>query len=104
MNALDFAANDELNEVSRGSCAPIGDGSAAAILVSADFARRHAGGKPVTVAASVLASGAPAARRAASVVTRAAERAYRMAGVAPEDVDVAEVHDASAPAEVFLYE
>lgn len=85
-------------------CSPIGDGAAAAILVSADFARRHGGAKPVTVAASVLASGAPAARRAASVVTRAAERAYRMAGVGPEDLDVAEVHDASAPAEVFLYE
>ena len=85
-------------------CSPIGDGAAAAILVSADFARRPAGAKPVTVAASVLASGAPAARRAAPVVTRAAERAYRMAGVGPEDLDVAEVHDASAPAEVFLYE
>ena len=85
-------------------CSPIGDGAAAAILVSADFARRHEGAKPVTVAASVLASGAPAARRAAGVVTRAAERAYRMAGVGPEDLDVAEVHDASAPAEVFLYE
>jgi acetyl-CoA acetyltransferase len=85
-------------------CSPIGDGAAAAILVSADFARRHAGARPVTVAASVLASGAPAAGRAAAVVTRAAERAYRMAGVGPEDLDVAEVHDASAPAEIFIYE
>lgn len=85
-------------------CSPIGDGAAAAILVSADFARRHGGAKPVTVAASVLASGAPEAGRAAGVVTRAAERAYRMAGVGPDDLDVAEVHDASAPAEVFLYE
>jgi acetyl-CoA acetyltransferase len=85
-------------------CSPIGDGAAAAILVSADFARSHVGAKPITVAASVLASGAPASGRNAPVVARAAERAYHMAGVGPEDLDLAEVHDASAPAEIFLYE
>ena len=85
-------------------CSPVGDGAAAAILVSAAFTRRRAGGWPVTVAASVLSSGAPAARRQAAVVSRASERAYRMAGLGPEDVDVAEVHDASAPAEIFIYE
>jgi acetyl-CoA acetyltransferase len=85
-------------------CSPIGDGAAAAILVSAEFARQHGTSRPVTVAASVLASGAPAMGRDASVVTRAAERAYWMAGVGPDDFDLAEVHDASAPAEIFLYE
>jgi acetyl-CoA acetyltransferase len=85
-------------------CSPIGDGAAAAILVSADFARRRAGARPVTVAASVLGSGAPAARRDTGVVTGTSGRAYRMAGIGPEDVDVAEVHDASAPAEIFIYE
>jgi acetyl-CoA acetyltransferase len=85
-------------------CSPIGDGAAAAILVSADFARRHPGARPITVTASVLASGTPAAGRDTAVVTRAADRAYRMAGVGPEDFDLAEVHDASAPAEIFLYE
>jgi acetyl-CoA acetyltransferase len=85
-------------------CSPIGDGAAAAIVVSADFARRHGGAKPVTVAASVLASGTPAVGRDTAVVTRAAARAYGMAGVGPEDLDLAEIHDASAPAEIFLYE
>ena len=34
----------------------------------------------------------------------AADRAYDMAGVSPEDVDVAEVHDASAYAEIVQVE
>jgi acetyl-CoA acetyltransferase len=85
-------------------CSPIGDGAAAAVLCSADLARRLGATRPVTVRASVLASGAPAAGRDATVVERAARRAYEMAGVGPGELDLAEVHDASAPAEVFLYE
>lgn len=85
-------------------CSPIGDGAAAAVLVSAEFARRHPGARPVTVAASVLASGAPVASRDAAVATRASRRAYDAAGIGPDDLDLAEVHDASAPAEIFLYE
>ena len=85
-------------------CSPIGDGAAAAILCSADFARRLAGARPVTVRGSVLASGAPAAGREEAVVARAARRAYEMAGIGPEELDIAEVHDASAPAEIFIYE
>jgi len=85
-------------------CSPIGDGAAAAILCSAAFAPRFADARPVTVRASVLASGTPRMGRASSVVARAAQRAYEMGGVGPEEIDVAEVHDASAPAEIFLYE
>jgi acetyl-CoA acyltransferase len=85
-------------------CSPIGDGAAAAILCSADVARRLAGARPVTVRASVLASGAPVASRDAAVVARAARRAYEMAGIGPDELDMAEVHDASAPAEIFIYE
>lgn len=85
-------------------CSPIGDGAAVAILCSTEFARRYADRKPVTVVASVLASGAPPAGRQGGIVERAVRRAYEMAGVGPEDIDVAEVHDASASAEIFLYE
>lgn len=85
-------------------CSPIGDGAAAAILCSEEFARRVSRGNAVTVLASVLASGTPLDRREAGIVARAARQAYEMAGLGPQDIDIAEVHDASAPAEIFLYE
>jgi len=40
----------------------------------------------------------------ADVVRRAAASAYERAGIGPADVDVAEVHDAAAPAELLLGE
>jgi len=38
------------------------------------------------------------------ITTRAAKRAYEKASIGPEEVDVAEVHDGMAPAELRLYE
>ena len=38
------------------------------------------------------------------VTERAARRAYERAGLGPEDVDVVEVHDAAAPAELIVSE
>ncbi len=84
-------------------CSPIGDGAAAAILVSADKARQFTS-KPVFVRASALGSGFDRAPGEPGVTETVAKRAYDMAGVGPEDLNVLEVHDASAPAELVLYE
>ncbi len=84
-------------------CSPIGDGAAAAILCSADMARQFTT-KPVFVRASVLASGADRAPNEPNITERTARRAYEMAGIGPEDLDVCEVHDATAPAELMIYE
>lgn len=84
-------------------CSPIGDGAAAAILCSADIARQFTA-RPVYVRASVLASGADRAPGDPNITERTARRAYEMAGIGPEDLDVCEVHDASAPAELIIYE
>jgi acetyl-CoA acetyltransferase len=84
-------------------CSPIGDGAAAVILTSAENASRFTS-KPVYVRASVLASGADPEPGKPGITTRAARKAYEMAGVGPEDIHVAEVHDASAPAELVIYE
>ena len=84
-------------------CSPIGDGAAAVILTSAENASRFTS-KPVLVRASVLASGADPEPGKPGITTRAARKAYEMAGIGPEDIHVAEVHDASAPAELVIYE
>jgi acetyl-CoA acyltransferase len=86
-------------------CSPISDGAAAVILASADGKDRLASTGP-RVLASVLLSGNahdPAVPASGST-GRAAAKAYEMAGVGPEDLDFAEVHDASAPAELMIYE
>ena len=84
-------------------CSPLGDGAAAALLVSEEFARRK-GLKGPQVAASVLVSGRGDNRSMEPSTKRAAMKAYDMAGIGPEDVNVAEVHDAVAPAEISIYE
>jgi acetyl-CoA acetyltransferase len=84
-------------------CSPIGDGAAALVLCSEEKARQLTT-KPVWVTASVLSSGKDRQPGEPGVTTRVARRAYEMAGVGPEDVDVIELHDASAPAELMEYE
>lgn len=89
-------------------CCPTGDGAAAAVLASAERARRL-GGKPVKVLASVLTSDPWSERDLAlpdvNTLTRnAAREAYEKAGVGPEDLDLVELHDCFATAELLHYE
>src|SRR5205807_10267492 len=82
-------------------CSPISDGAAAAVLASEEALSR--GGVRVRVLASAVRS-ADLASPGLGVTARAAEAAYEMAGLGPEDVEVAEVHDAAASAELVIYE
>jgi acetyl-CoA acetyltransferase len=84
-------------------CSPIGDGAAAAILVSEEKAKQFTT-KPVWVRGSALVSGSDHRAEDGSTSSRAAERAFEMAGMTPQDVNVMELHDATAPAELLLYE
>jgi len=91
-------------------CAPIGDGGAAAVLASSEGLerlRRNAAsdGRPqVKVLASVLRSGTGRETGRPKSAVAAAAAAYEAAGVGPQDLDCAEIHDATAPAELFIYE
>lgn len=82
-------------------CAPISDGAAAVIVASPDWARAHGLDGP-EIAASVLRTDSFATQGSQSA--EVARRAYAAAGIVPSDIDVAEVHDATAAGELFEYE
>ncbi len=84
-------------------CSPIGDGAAALILCSEEKARQLTT-KPVWVTASILGSGKDRAPGEPGVTTRMVNKAYAAASIGPDDIDVIELHDASAPAELMEYE
>jgi acetyl-CoA acetyltransferase len=85
-------------------CSPIGDGAAAAVLMSEKAAARFGPSHPVQIRASVLLSGRDRNPDEPGAVERAAEKAYEISGIGPADIDVIEVHDAAAPAELIAYE
>ncbi|SLN71039.1 thiolase family protein [Oceanibacterium hippocampi] len=84
-------------------CSPLTDG-AAAFLVCSENAGKTFGLPLVEVAASVVRSGMPQRGTADPVLARASARAFEEASIGPEDVDLAEVHDASAVAEMIAIE
>ena len=88
-------------------CSPIGDGGAATVLASDDGLRRlldRAGRRRVKVLASVVRSGTGIATGRPKSAVATARAAYEMAGLGPDDLNCAEIHDATAPAELFIYE
>lgn len=85
---------------------PNGDGAAVAILCSGEKARKYTS-KPIKIAASVMGGGtyqSPRETPAPELTTRAARKAYEIAGVGPDDINVAEVHDCSTIMELLEYE
>jgi acetyl-CoA acyltransferase len=87
--------------LTRAMCGGVVDGAACVVLVSPDFARKRGLSQTSRVVASGLVSGLPEGDESGNATARAGQAAYRQAGVDPKDVAVAEVHDASAPQELF---
>ncbi|MGH9025585.1 MAG: thiolase family protein [Acidimicrobiia bacterium] len=93
-------------------CCPTGDGAAAAVLVSeeklktlSDDQRKRA----VRISASVLSSDPWTERDQVqpdvnTLTRRAADDAYEAAGVDPQDLDLVELHDCFATAELIHYD
>lgn len=83
-------------------CSPVSDGAAAVLVCSKDALARFDAKRAVKILACVLVSGTNRALDdvGRSGIFRASRQAYELAGVGPEDIDVAEVHDASAYAEI----
>jgi acetyl-CoA C-acetyltransferase len=79
-------------------CSGIGDGAAALLLAPKDLARRYSD-SPIEVAASTVASDTLSLYQRPDITTfqaskRASDRAYKMAGIRPEGINLLEVHDA----------
>ncbi|MEK9706871.1 MAG: thiolase family protein [Alphaproteobacteria bacterium] len=108
----DFSVDDVLNDrliswpLTRAMCAPLSDGAGALLLCNDEALDRFDKMRAVKVLASSLVSSSNRDPNDFDhhLGKMAADRAYEMAGVGPEDVDVAEVHDASAYAEIVQVE
>jgi len=90
-------------------CCPTGDGAAAAILVSGDKAKQFTNAKPVKMACSILTSDPYTPRDLTmpdvnTLTKNAAKLAYEKAGIGPKDLDLVELHDCFATAELLHYE
>lgn len=93
--------------LTRSMCAPIGDGAAGAILCSEDYLRgldKNVRERAIKIRASVLTGGKYRDINEPSLSRVAADKAYVMANVRPEDIDVAEVHDATSFCEIYQME
>lgn len=87
-----------------GMCSPIGDGAAAAVIVSEKMAKQLGGSRTIKVRASVLKSGWDYEDGQPGVTETVAKETYDLASIGPDELDVVELHDASAPAELMYYE
>ncbi|MFP5461139.1 MAG: lipid-transfer protein [Gammaproteobacteria bacterium] len=98
--------------LTRLQCCPPACGAAAAVLCSADFARRHGLDTRVTVAAQAMTTDTAASFDSGDMrglvgcemAREAAARVYEEAGIGPEDLDVVELHDCFTASELLSYE
>jgi len=89
-------------------CSPITDGAACVILAPLDRAREFTD-TPILVAGTGQASDTISLHdrqtlTGIAATNKAAELAYKMAGVGPNDIDLAEVHDCFTIAEIMAIE
>jgi acetyl-CoA C-acetyltransferase len=85
-------------------CCPVTDGAAAVVVATPELTKRHAS-PAVRIAGSALVSSSPRAIDYDDLTqhkgtVEAARQAYEAAGIGPDDIDVAELHDCFSIAEI----
>jgi acetyl-CoA acetyltransferase len=93
--------------LTRSMCSPIGDGAAAALLCSSSVLATlpaRVRERAVRVRSAAMTGGKYRALDEPGLSRLAAQRAYAAAGVGPQDVDLAEVHDATSFCELYQCE
>ena len=98
--------------LTRYQCCPPTCGAAAAIVCSAEFAKKHKLDMRVVIAAQAMTTDTPSTfesndmRRVVGydMTANAAKQVYEAAGIGPEDLDVVELHDCFTANELLTYE
>ncbi|MEO5598830.1 MAG: thiolase family protein [Novosphingobium sp.] len=85
-------------------CSPIGDGAAAAVIVSPKVAAELGIAQPVRVLSALVASGFDIEPGGPGVTETISKQAFEEAGISPADINCVELHDATSPAELIYYE
>jgi len=90
--------------LTRAMCAPVGDGAAAAVVCSEAYLKKLTAARPIRILASVLGSGTDRDLDGEDIGERLAKQAYDAAAVGPQDIDLAELHDATSYGELHQTE
>lgn len=93
--------------LTRSMCAPIGDGAAAALVCSREYLAAlpsRVRERAVKVRASAMSGGKYRSLDEPGLSRIAADRAYKISGLSPSDIDIVEVHDATSFCELYQVE
>jgi acetyl-CoA C-acetyltransferase len=88
-------------------CSPISDGAAVALLISEDIANEFTNTPLYLIGSGQASDGALPDRETLAAIPAAelaGKQAYAMAGIGPEEIDFAEVHDCFTIAEIMAIE
>jgi acetyl-CoA acetyltransferase len=98
--------------LTRFQCCPPTCGAAAAVVCSAEYARKHGLNNAITIKGQAMTTDFPTTLEAHSMrklvgydmAKAAADAVYEEAGIGPEDVQVVELHDCFTANELLTYE
>lgn len=107
-----MASTPVFDPLTRFQCCPPTCGAAAAIVCSAEFAKKHGLDASVVIAAQAMTTDTPStfdSRDMRKLVgydmsVAAAKQVYEAAGIGPEELDVVELHDCFTANELITYE
>ncbi|HEY3047686.1 MAG TPA: lipid-transfer protein [Polaromonas sp.] len=107
-----MASPSVFDPLTRYQCCPPTCGAAAAIVCSADFAKKHSLDMRVVIAAQAMTTDTSSSFESDDMrklvgydmTAAAARQVYEAAGIGPEDLDVVELHDCFTANEVITYE
>ena len=107
-----MASAPVFDPLTRFQCCPPTCGAAAAVVCSADFARKHNLDMSVVIAAQAMTTDTPSTFESGDMrqlvgydmTVAAAQKVYEAAGIGPEELDVVELHDCFTANELITYE